>query len=86
MQTQINLSELDDSTLLVVDELIDRPAKLNDQKEIVKPATKGILRISRSTWYAGVASGRFPQPVKLGPQKRAWRAGDIKKLIENQQL
>jgi prophage regulatory protein len=29
-----------------------------------------------------VKSGRFPAPVKLGPRTTAWRAEDIRALIE----
>lgn len=42
-----------------------------------------IIPISKSTWWAGVKSGRFPQPVKLGPRTTAWRVSDIRDLIEN---
>ena len=42
----------------------------------------GPLPISRSTWWAGVRAGRFPQPVKLGPRITAWRSEDIQGLIE----
>jgi prophage regulatory protein len=45
-------------------------------------APKGPLPISRSSWWAGVASGRYPKPVKLGPRITGWRAEDIRKLIE----
>lgn len=31
------------------------------------PLILHILPISKSTWWNGVASGRFPKPVKLGP-------------------
>ena len=41
-----------------------------------------IIPVSKSTWWAGVKSGRFPQPVKLGPRTTAWRVEDIRKLIE----
>jgi prophage regulatory protein len=46
-------------------------------------APKGPLPISKSTWWAGVKSGRFPQPVKLGPRITVWRAEDIRELVEN---
>jgi prophage regulatory protein len=36
-------------------------------------APTGPLPISRSSWWAGVASGRYPKPVKLGPRITAWR-------------
>ncbi|WIG98423.1 AlpA family phage regulatory protein [Myxococcus sp. SDU36] len=45
------------------------------------PAILKLIPVSRSTWWAGVRSGRFPQPVKLGPRITAWRAGDIAMLI-----
>ncbi len=40
--------------------------------------------VSRSTWWAGVKSGRYPQSVKLGPRMTAWKAEDIRALIESQ--
>lgn len=55
------------------------------------PATDTLVRlpevlrrvpVSRSTWLLGVATGRFPKPVKLGPRTTAWRASDIADLVE----
>jgi predicted DNA-binding transcriptional regulator AlpA len=43
---------------------------------------RGLLPVSRSTWWAGVRSGGFPKGVKLGPNITAWRAEDIRSLIE----
>lgn len=40
-----------------------------------------IIPVSKSTWWAGMASGRFPKSVKLGPRTTAWRIEDIQKLI-----
>jgi predicted DNA-binding transcriptional regulator AlpA len=55
-----------------------------------KPATKTspaiapIIPVSRSTWWAGVRSGRFPQPTrKLGARITAWSVESIHALIEN---
>jgi prophage regulatory protein len=45
-------------------------------------APHGPIPVGRSTWWAGVKSGRFPKPVKLGPRTTAWRAEDIRALIE----
>jgi predicted DNA-binding transcriptional regulator AlpA len=42
----------------------------------------GPIPVSKSTWWAGVKSGRYPKPVKLGPRITAWRVEDIRKLIE----
>jgi prophage regulatory protein len=45
-------------------------------------APTGPLPVSKSTWWAGVKSGRYPPPVKLGPRITAWRASDIKLVLE----
>ena len=45
-------------------------------------APRGPIPVSKSTWWAGVKSGRYPQPVKLGPRITAWRVEDIRSLIE----
>lgn len=45
-------------------------------------APHGPIPVSKSTWWAGVKSGRFPKPVKLGPRITAWRVADIRRLIE----
>ena len=46
------------------------------------PPIPALYPVSKSTWWAGVKSRRFPQPVKLGPRTTAWRVEDIKSLIE----
>lgn len=50
-------------------------------KEILAPV--GPIPASKSTWWAGVKTGRFPKPVKLGPRITAWRAEDIDKLAKD---
>jgi predicted DNA-binding transcriptional regulator AlpA len=47
------------------------------------PAIPAIIPVSKSTWWAGVRSGRYPQPVRsLGDRITAWRVEDIRALIE----
>ena len=46
------------------------------------PAIPAIFPVCRSTWWAGVKAGRYPQPVKLGDRITAWRVEDICALIE----
>ena len=43
----------------------------------------GPIPVSKSTWWAGVKSGRYPKPVKLGSRITAWRVEDIRTLIHN---
>jgi predicted DNA-binding transcriptional regulator AlpA len=45
-------------------------------------APTGPIPVSKSTWWSGVRSGRFPTPVKLGPRITAWRVEDIRQLID----
>ena len=47
-----------------------------------EPPIPAIIPVSKSTWWAGVKSGRFPKSVKLSPRITAWRVEDIQNLIE----
>ena len=40
------------------------------------------IPVSTSTWWRGVRTGKYPQPVKLGPNATAWRVEDIREVIE----
>jgi prophage regulatory protein len=51
---------------------------IGDSRRNISP----IIPVSKSTWWAGVASGRFPKPVKLSPGITAWRVEDIRTFIE----
>jgi predicted DNA-binding transcriptional regulator AlpA len=46
------------------------------------PPIPAVIPVSKSTWWSGVKSGRYPKPVKLGPQTTAWRVRDIRALVE----
>ena len=47
------------------------------------PQILEVIPVSKSTWWNGVKSGRYPQPVHhLGPRITAWKAEDIRSLIE----
>ena len=43
-----------------------------------------VYPVSRSTWWAGVKTGRFPSAVKIGPRTTAWRVDDIRALLNQQ--
>lgn len=40
------------------------------------------IPISKSGWWAGVKSGRYPKPIKLSPGVTAWKVEDIRALIK----
>lgn len=47
------------------------------------PQVLHLIPVSKSTWWAGIQSGRFPKAIKLGPRTTAWRAEDIRNLLKN---
>lgn len=52
---------------------------VGDKKRGIEP----ILPIGRSTFLAGVKSGKYPQPVKLSERTTAWRKSDILALLDS---
>lgn len=40
------------------------------------------IPISKSSWWSGIATGRYPAPIKLGPRTTAWKVEDLRALIE----
>jgi len=48
-----------------------------------EPLISPVIPVGKSTWWQGVASGRYPKPVKLSSRVTAWRVEDIKKLIDS---
>lgn len=46
------------------------------------PQVLTLVPISKSSWWEGCKTGRFPKPVKLGPRTTAWKAEDIAALVK----
>ena len=46
------------------------------------PQIMELFPISKSAWWEGCRTGRFPKPVKLGPRTTVWRAEEVMALIE----
>ncbi|QSX75747.1 AlpA family phage regulatory protein [Lysobacter arenosi] len=55
------------------------PQIIGDAK--ATPPIPPLIPVSRSTFWAGVKAGRFPQPVKLSPGVTVWRAADLMRYI-----
>ena len=47
------------------------------------PQILAIIPISKSGWWEGCRTGRFPKPIKLGPRTTVWRAEEITAFINN---
>jgi len=55
-------------------------------KQIVGSPKHGLMPlipVSKATWWRGVKSGLYPQPIKLSPRVTVWRSEDILKLIQS---
>ncbi len=56
------------------------PQIIGDRK--ATPPIPPIIPVSKSTWWDGVRSGRYPAPVRtLGRRITAWRVEDIRAFI-----
>jgi prophage regulatory protein len=45
------------------------------------PQVLKILPICRSSFWAGVKTGIYPKPLKLGPRTTAWRRSEILAIV-----
>ena len=68
---------------------MSKDAKIPELKNL---SETGLLRvnqilrfipISRSSWWAGVKSGRYPKPFKLSARTTVWKSRDIISIIES---
>ena len=50
---------------------------------LLLPHILKIFPMSKSSWWEGCRTGRYPKPIKLGPRTTVWRAEDIAAFIEN---
>lgn len=46
------------------------------------PQVLALIPVSKSTWWDGCKNGRYPKPVKIGPNSTAWKAEDINELMQ----
>ncbi|SNS03225.1 transcriptional regulator, AlpA family [Humidesulfovibrio mexicanus] len=60
------------------------PNGLYRLKSIVrsKSGPPPLIDVAAATWWAGVKSGRFPQPVRNGSMT-FWRGSDLLALVEH---
>ena len=47
------------------------------------PPIPPIIPVSRSSWWGGVRSGKYPNSIKLGPRTTVWRVEDVRSLVES---
>jgi prophage regulatory protein len=72
-----NIHVLPETGYLRLSQIIGKPATKHS------PAVPAIIPVSRSTWWQGVKSSRYPKPTKaLGERITAWHVDDIRALIK----
>ncbi|MCE3237653.1 MAG: putative transcriptional regulator [Gammaproteobacteria bacterium] len=57
------------------------PVFLPDPAYLRLPQILQLIPVKKSTWWAGVKSGRFPTGSKIGQNTTVWRVGAIRKLL-----
>lgn len=58
-----------------------RLAQIVRRRKKSEQGEPSLLPISASSWWAGVRSGRYPSPVKLGPGITCWKNSDLNRLL-----
>lgn len=62
---------------------LEIPAVLHPLMLLRLEQVLALVQIPKSTWYEGMAIGRYPLPVRTSTRSVAWRAADIQKLLES---
>ena len=59
----------------------------NESHEVLLrlPQVLQLIPVSRSAWWAGVKSGKYPASVKLGERTTCWKRSEILAVIQNAQ-
>ena len=73
-------------SLKTLADLQTRTLRLDDIIGNPKKGIPAIIRVSKSTWYAGVKSGLYPPSYELSPGCVAWRGADIYAFLKKKGL
>ena len=76
--------EIEFKTLANIKETSKKITNADSDDSLLRlPEVLKLIPMSRSHWSKGVASGKFPAPVRLSVRCIAWRASAIHALIAN---
>lgn len=67
-------------------ELSPQLKSLEEHRHLRLSEVLALVPVSRSSWFAGVAAGRFPQPSSWGPRTRSYKWSEIKRLLDNPEI
>lgn len=62
---------------------INKQTQLPPEGYVRLPQVLAVFPVSRSAWFAGVRSGKYPKGIKLGERTTAWRVDDIRSLLQS---
>lgn len=62
------------------DSLLRLKQILGDKK--ASPPIQPLIPISKSAWYQGILTGKYPKPMMLGVRTAVYSAASIRALIE----
>lgn len=68
------MRELPETGFLRLQQIIGNPK--------ARPPIPPIIPVSKSTWWAGVAAGKYPPGVKISARCTAWPISAIRELID----
>ena len=68
------MNQLPETGFLRIKQILGNPA--------TNPPIPPIIPVSKSTWWEGVRTGKFPSGILLNKRCRVWRVEDIRALIE----
>ncbi len=57
---------------------IDGPERLYRLKDVLQ-----LIPISKSSWFAGIKTGRYPAGHKLSERTTVWRESELRSLIDS---
>ena len=80
VQTATGLAALAEYKVLPESGFIRQKIILGDPK--AKPPILPIIPVCPSSWWKGIKDGIYPAPVKISANVTAWKAEDIRKLID----
>ncbi len=55
---------------------------MSDESFLRLPQVLDRIPVSKSSWWAGVKSGRYPKSIKIGARTTVWLKSDIELLIK----
>ena len=59
------------------------PQSMDDLRLMRRPEVEAVCGVSRSTLYAMVAKGAFPQPLRISARSVGWRAGEVREWLDS---